>query len=253
MNKTPAILALAGLDPGGGAGLTADIQTITAYGVHPLAVATAITAQSTQTVTQVVAVDADLIAAQVNTALADWSVVAVKVGLIPDLNVLTCVAALLEQLDAPHVVIDPVFIASSGDPLSQPESQAALLDLLLPMRPVLTPNRQELDRLTAASTRGAESLLARGARAVLVTDGEGSTTHCMHQLAMPGMPLHTIRQERLKGRFHGSGCTLSTALAAELASGKDLTAAAHGALNYTHATLRKALGCGAIKIPNRRN
>lgn len=248
--KAPAILVLAGLDPSGGAGLTADVQTITAYGVHPLAVATALTVQSLHTVSKVVATPPALLADQVMTTIQDWSIAAVKIGLVPDRDTLICIADLLSRIDAPNVVADPVIKASAGVALSELQDFELFKEVLLPHHPVLTPNKEEMRQLSGDVASGARLLLELGARAVLVTDGDGIPGECVHELFCVD-DHREYRQPRLDARFHGTGCTLASALAAELAVGRALPEAAAGALDFTRRTLLNALGHGPVKIPNR--
>lgn len=215
----PNILSIAGSDPSGGAGIQADIKAISANGGYAMAVITALTAQNTQGVTGVQMIAPDFVAAQIAAIRADIRVDALKIGMLGDVGIIRAVVEALSGLAAP-IILDPVMVAKSGDRLLQVEAVAALR-ATLPMASVITPNLPEAADLLGvpeATTRlemqtQAQALLALGARAVLLKGGHLPGEDCPDLLAsaaglvwLPGPRLSTRKT-------HGTGCTLSSALA----------------------------------------
>lgn len=256
--KPPALLVFAGLDPSGGAGLVADIQTATAFGVHVLAVATTLTSQSLTEFDSYVAVDAVTVESQARAAVRGFDVKAVKVGAVPSRPVLDAIVRTIGELRPAHVVVDPVRASSSGGVLSDALSRNEYRERVLSVNPVLTPNRAELAELCAtddATPESIESLLRAGARAVLVTDGDGNGELCTHRLFEPDGLCETFTHTRLDAVYRGSGCTLATALAAQLVNGLTLVRATESALEFTFAALKAASVCidgGNVCVPDRR-
>lgn len=243
----PVVLIIAGNDPSGGAGLAADIQAVTALGAHPAPVVTAVTVQDTVDVSEIGAVPATRVAAQMRAVLADMPVAAVKLGLLGDVAVGQAVAALLRERRGLPIVVDPVLAAGGGAELAD----EALLDVyrrdILPLATVLTPNAVEARRLAS----GATSLLEMGAARVLVTGGDEDTPEVVNTLYSPG-DVEVFTWPRLPGRYHGSGCTLASAIAALLAHGRSVEDAVREAQRYTWQTLENAwrIGHGQL-IPDR--
>ncbi|WP_229073935.1 bifunctional hydroxymethylpyrimidine kinase/phosphomethylpyrimidine kinase [Actinoplanes sp. DH11] len=231
----PVVLTIAGSDSGGGAGIQADLKTFAALGAYGTSVITAITAQNTLGVTDVHGVPAEIVAAQLDAVLADFPVAAVKVGMISDPAVAKVV--LERAADLPHLVVDPVLVATAGSRLSEP----AVVGVLLPYAGVVTPNRHEAGALlgrvieTAEEMVSAAAEIARlGPRAVVVTGSElaldvlhvaGETT------LLRGEPVDTRNN-------HGSGCTFSSAIAVRLAAGDPVPVAVAAAKEYVRRGLR---------------
>ena len=256
--RPPVVLAIAGSDPSGGAGLQADIRTCTALGVYAAAVPTCITVQDTRGVRRVEALAADLVREQIEVVIADLAPQAIKVGLLPTRDVVTAVTASLSAHPAVPVVLDPVLVATSGDELASPESLAALIDLA--RRAVLvTPNLAEAARLSgrAVNTQAemvdaARAIRDLGVQAVLVKGGHLADEAVDVLIASDGEPTF-LRAPRLAGPpVHGTGCALSAAIAARLASGDSLPEAVRTAKVWLHGRIATAarLGRGsAVLLP----
>ncbi|MBU6422021.1 MAG: hydroxymethylpyrimidine/phosphomethylpyrimidine kinase [Gammaproteobacteria bacterium] len=254
--QPPVVLVIAGNDPSGGAGLAADMQAITALAAHPAPVVTALTVQDTVNAYQVEAVAAELVRAQAETVLQDMPVAAIKLGLLANAAIGQSVAALLRQHRNIPVVLDPVLVAAGGAPLAEQALVAVYLEQLLPLATVVTPNAVESRRLApqaeAAAGRAAE-LLARGAQHVLVKGADENTPDVQNTLfGRDGRP-REFTWPRLPGNYHGSGCTLASAIAALIARGYAVPEAVEQAQAYTWKTLQQGwrLGKGQT-IPNRR-
>lgn len=243
--QLPVVLVLAGHDPSGGAGLTADAETIGACGVWPLTIPTALTVQNSRDVSAVMPCRGDDMRAMA-AALGEFSVSAIKVGLVADLESLDAVVDIVRRYPGVPVVVDPVLRAGGGRELSSAELIDAFHERLLPLVDILTPNRAELERLTDScwqnDTDRAIALMAAGCQAVLVTGTDSPTAgsaadKVVHTLHTPDNG-RQWQWPRLAGNFHGSGCTLAASLAAYLAAGESLIQACELAQEYTWQTLR---------------
>jgi hydroxymethylpyrimidine/phosphomethylpyrimidine kinase len=251
----PVVLIIAGNDPSGGAGQCADVQAVSARGAHPAPVLAALTVQDTCDATRVDALDPALVIAQAEAVLADLPVMAIKLGLLASAANGRAVAALLARHPRIPVVVDPVLYAAGGAALAETELVAVYLELLLPRATVVTPNALEARRLAPTGTDAASRaavLLGHGAGAVLIKGGDETTPAVDNSLFLADGSRHDWRWPRLAGQFHGSGCTLAAALAAELAHGHPLPLAAAAAQAWTQTTLATAwaLGRGQL-IPAR--
>lgn len=229
-DRVPAALSIAGSDSGGGAGIQADLKAFAAAGVHGMTAITAITAQNTLGVERVHPVPAEMIVAQVRVVAEDIGVDAVKVGMLGTAETAAAVAEALDLVGSAPCVVDPVMVAESGAALLEPDARSALIELVLPLADVATPNLAEARQLTglgpeAEATELAAAVRALGPRAAVVTGGHGAEgTDVLDDgsgepIAIPG-PLHP------GGAAHGSGCTHSSTLAALLAKGTPLREAA---------------------------
>jgi hydroxymethylpyrimidine kinase/phosphomethylpyrimidine kinase len=246
-------LSIAGSDPSGGAGIQADLKTFQAFGVHGATVVTSLTVQNTTGVRDRVDVAPAFVTAQLDAVLDDLDVAAAKTGLLPDAAVVAAVAATLRRRPLPALVVDPVLVATSGDPLTTPGALAALRDDLLPLATVVTPNVPEAAALSgrridslADMRAAARALLATGARAVLVTGGHLADRAC--DVLATGDGTWDFDAPRIDvGPIHGTGCTLSASLAACLAGGRDLRAAVEAAKAYVARAIAAggALGRGS--------
>jgi hydroxymethylpyrimidine/phosphomethylpyrimidine kinase len=253
---TPIAVTIAGSDSGGGAGIQADLKTFSALGVYGASIITALTAQNTRGVTGIHDIPPDFIAAQIDAVFSDLDVRATKIGMLSQPATIEAVAAGLDRWKQTNVVLDPVMVASSGDRLLQPEAIDVLKRMLIPRALVITPNLAEaaalLDRPVATSEdemrRHAEALMARGARAVLIKGGHGEGGECVDVLLGPDSFTRLATERVMTRNTHGTGCTLSSAIAAGLAKGRDLVNAAREAKVYISEAIaasgRLAVGSG---------
>ena len=245
----PAVLSIAGSDSGGGAGIQADLKAFARCGVHGMTAITAITAQNTVEVRGVDAVAAEMIVAQVRAVAEDIGVDAVKIGMLGTAETVGAVVEALGHLGEAPVVIDPVMVAESGAVLLDDEARAALVERLLPLTAVATPNIPEARVLTGLGEEASQEELARavvalGPRAVVVTGGH---SEAIVDLFFDGETVVEIAGERHPdGAAHGSGCTHSSVLAAYLAQGEEPVEAARLAREIASA----AVGAGLRQIGN---
>ncbi len=248
------ILCISGLDPSGGAGLQADIETIAALGGHALGIISALTVQDSRNVQRVQAIDAALLAEQLQLLLTDCRPEAVKLGLIADAAQLPVIVAAVARLGVP-VVCDPVLRAGGGAALVDEGYLSALRSRLLPAVTVLTPNAAEARRLVPEAPTlddCAAALLADGCSSVLITGGDEPGTAVVDTLYRPGLPPQHYPSARLPETFHGAGCTLAAAIAARLAQGDAPDSAIETARHWTYAALQRAFAVGnGRRIPGR--
>jgi len=245
------VLIIAGSDSGGGAGIQADIKTVTALGGYAATAITAITVQNTLGVSAVWPVPADVVAAQAEAVLDDIGADVIKTGMLGDLDVVEAVARLLDDAGLP-AVIDPVMVAKGGARLLAGEAEAPMRDLLVPRAALLTPNAPEAEALTGLSVettddlrRAGEALLRLGAGAVLMKGGHVPGERVIDILMTPYGET-AFEGERIDTRHtHGTGCTLASACATGLAQGMSLEAAAARAWDYVHRAMLQAPGLGA--------
>ncbi len=230
MSRPPTALSVAGSDPSGGAGVQADLKTFAAHGVYGMAALTALTAQNTRGVVGVHGVPPGFVAAQIAAVLADIRPDAVKIGMLGAAPVVAAVADALADYDGP-VVLDPVLVATSGARLLEPAAERALLDRLAPRAALLTPNLPE-----AAALLGEEAPDAFARRtgvAVLLKDGHGDGEVVRDRLFLPDGRGRAWALPRVATRnTHGTGCTLSSAIAANLACGAGIEAAVDAAVSW---------------------
>ncbi len=242
---TAIALTIAGSDSGGGAGIQADLKTFSALGVYGASVITALTAQNTVGVTGIHEAPPAFVRLQMDAVFGDLSVDAVKIGMLANPAVIEAVADGLEAHGARTVVLDPVMIAASGDPLLRAEAVETLRDLLIPKALLITPNLPEAARLLegpVGEERGdmltaAESLLGLGPRAVLLKGGHGSGPESADLLLDASGPVWFTAPRHETRNTHGTGCTLSSAIAAGLARGLDLPDAVARAKAYVTAAI----------------
>lgn len=244
-----AALTIAGSDSGGGAGIQADLKTFSARGVYGASVITAVTAQNTHTVTAIHPIPPAVIRAQVDAVLSDIAVQAIKIGMVGTAEATAAVARSLAD-HAGHIVLDPVMVAKSGDALLHDEAVSAVLNALVPLASLLTPNLPEAAKLlgTAEAQTAEEihaqgrALCARGAKAVLMKGGHGRGITCEDVLVTPaGSAVFTAPRLHTRNT-HGTGCSLSSAIAAELAKGTPLTEAVGVAHRWLHGAIAAADG-----------
>jgi hydroxymethylpyrimidine/phosphomethylpyrimidine kinase len=253
---TPIAVTIAGSDSGGGAGIQADLKTFSALGVYGASVVTALTSQNTKGVTGIHDVPPDFITAQIDAVFSDLDVRAVKIGMLSQPAVIEAVAAGLDRWNANNIVLDPVMVATSGDRLLNPDAIDVLKRVLIPRALVITPNLPEAAALLDEPlARNEDEMLAqagrlrdRGARAVLIKGGHGQSAESVDMLVLASS-FTRLATPRIDTRnTHGTGCTLSSAIAAGLAKGLDLVTAAREAKVYVSdaiaAANRLAVGSG---------
>ncbi|HEX6244260.1 MAG TPA: bifunctional hydroxymethylpyrimidine kinase/phosphomethylpyrimidine kinase, partial [Polyangiales bacterium] len=242
---------------GGGAGIQADLKTFAAHGLHGASVITALTAQNTRGVRSIHVPDLGFLREQLAAVFEDLDVVAVKLGMLANAGVIECVADALERYAPAHVVLDPVMVATSGARLLDPGALHALRQRLFPLASLLTPNLPEAELLLGRSIPDAEAaeaalteLLAAPARAVLLKGGHlESDAEVVDRLGF-GTLRAAFVHPRLSLRAHGTGCTLASAIAANLARGTSLQAACEAATDYVHRALLGAYfpGTGGLAV-----
>jgi len=241
-SQTPRILIIAGSDSGGGAGIQADIKTVTMLGGHAMTAITAITAQNTMGVQAMMPVPAEMVVAQIESVVSDIGVDAVKIGMIGSAETAHAVADRLEQLAVP-IVFDPVMVATSGDALAD-EATIAAFDRLLRLASVVTPNIPELEALG-----GEEAVLAHGCHLV-AKGGHAEGWWIVDRLLSPSGPLRHIEAKRFETEdTHGTGCTLASALACGLGAGLPIERAFVQAIRFVRIAILEAPGLGEGKGP----
>ena len=246
------VLVIAGSDSGGGAGVQADIKTITALGGYAATAITAITVQNTLGVTGVHPIPLEVIAAQARAVLDDIGADAIKTGMLGDAAVVETVAQALDYAPGVPAVVDPVMVAKGGAPLLAEAAIGAVKSLMIPRATLLTPNAPEAAALTGLVVettddlrRAGEALLSLGAQAVLMKGGHVAGERVVDVL-MTAAGETTFEGERIETRHtHGTGCTLASACAAGLAKGLTLEEAVAQAWNYVHEAMLRAPGFGA--------
>ena len=251
--NAPVVLVLAGLDPSGGAGLAADIETLTAHGCIAAPVAAAITVQNTKGVMSVSEVDTALVEQQARAVIEDMPIAAIKTGLLASQANVELAARLVRETGVP-LVVDPVFASGGGKLLSGKPLDRVYLQSLLPLCTLATPNTLEATALGHADAidEQAKRILGSGCEWLLVTGTHEPTADITHRLYYAGRLHKTFRQPRLPGDYHGSGCTLASACAAGIAHGLAMDVVVTKALAYTQATLENALNPGQGQwLPNR--
>jgi len=244
------VLTIAGSDSGGGAGIQADLKTFAALGCYGMSAITALTAQNTVGVQGIHAVPAAFLKSQLQSVIEDIGVDAVKIGMLHEPGVVEVVAWALEHYQLQRVVLDPVMVATSGDRLIADATVQVLVDRLFPLATVITPNLDEasllLNRPIAAVgelSAAAQALLSQGAQAVLLKGGHLPGDQVVDLLAQPGLADVVLASRRMASRnTHGTGCTLSSAIAAHLALGEPLEPAVRAARQYILGAIQAGAG-----------
>jgi hydroxymethylpyrimidine/phosphomethylpyrimidine kinase len=245
---TPVALTIAGSDSSGGAGIQADLKTFAALGVYGASVITALTAQNTKGVSGIQVVPADFVTAQIDAVFGDLDVQAVKIGMVAQLATIDAIAAGLTRWSPKQVVLDPVMVATSGDRLLPAEAVEALRSKLIPRASLITPNLPEaaalLDEAVASSEaaieRQGQRLLALGCRAVLIKGGHGQGAESIDYLVNVSGTV-ALRAPRIATKnTPGTGCSLSSAIAAGLTKGEDMETAVRHAKAWISAAIAAA-------------
>ena len=256
----PIVLTFAATDPTGGAGIQADVLTLTSLGCHALCVVTAVTVQDSSGVEAVLPLDAQWVADQARCVLEDMRVAAFKIGLLGSVEIISSIAEIIADYPDIPLILDPVLASGRGDELATDQMLRAMRDLLIPQATVLTPNSLEARRL--ADDDGdtdqlslddcARRLLDLGSEFVFITGTHENTTQVINTLYCGNGTLRTDAWPRLPGSYHGSGCTLASALAAALANGLGIEEAVRDAQEYTWQSLRFAFRPGMGQhVPDR--
>lgn len=254
----PVVLTIAGFDPGSGAGVTADIKTIAAHGCYGVACITALTVQSTRRVARVEAVSAEIIRETLDELAVDIEISSVHVGMLGNVLTVQEVGIFLRKHKLRHVVLDPIIRSSSGRALLDSSGVGKLKDELLPLASVITPNAAEAEELTGMAAKNADSmrqaaakLHKMGARAVVITGGDLPQIVDLLSIASEdGVQQTELRSERVASNStHGTGCAFSTAIACNLALGKDLRTSVTLAKSYVESAITAAYPIGKGKGP----
>jgi hydroxymethylpyrimidine/phosphomethylpyrimidine kinase len=250
----PIALTIAGSDSSGGAGIQADLKTFTVLGVYGANVLTALTAQNTRGVSAIHPVPPKFVAQQIDAVAADLKIGATKTGMLNDRATVLAVVEGVRRHRLNPLVVDPVIVATSGDMLLEPDAVDAVRRELLPLADVITPNLAEAARLLGATAAAsvdemetqARALLALGPKAVLLKGGHGDGAEAVDVLVMrDAAPMHFALGRIATPNTHGTGCTMSAAIAAYLAKGESLADAVQGAKRFVHAAL---VAGAALKI-----
>lgn len=252
MQPTAKALTIAGSDSGGGAGIQADLKTFTAFGVYGMSVITAVTAQNTVGVSSFETLSLPLIAAQITDVVTDIGTDAAKTGMLATAEIVRLVAEQVRELAIPNLVVDPVMMAKSGDPLLAADAQEAVRTALLPVALVVTPNAPEAEALTgrpiaslADMRAAARDLHGMGARWVVVKGGHLPFEGDAIDVVYDGRDFTELRAPRFATpNTHGTGCTFSAAIAAGLAKGRDPLAAITRAKQYVSRAIETSLAIG---------
>jgi hydroxymethylpyrimidine/phosphomethylpyrimidine kinase len=244
-------LTIAGSDSGAGAGIQADLKTFAALGVYGTSAITAITAQNTLGVTGVCELSPEIVAAQIDAVIGDISAQAVKTGMLANASIVEMVAEKLRQHQLANIVVDPVMVSTSGDLLLRKDAVHALRSQLLPLATVVTPNLREANELTGLTItnardirKAAQRIVDLGAQSVVIKGGHrrGPAT----DLFFDGKKFRQLRSQRIRTpHTHGTGCTLSAAIAAYLARGEKLESAIMHAKTYITSAIRKGFAVGS--------
>lgn len=249
----PTVLSFAASDPSGGAGIQADILTLASMGCHPLSVITAVTVQDTIGVESILALDPEWVADQARIVLEDMPVDAFKIGLLGSVEIIVAIAEVIADYPDIPVVLDPILASGRGDPLANEQIIAAMRDLLIPQVTIITPNSIEARRLVLESEdeleiielkQSAVRLLQMGCEYALITGTHENTVKVVNTLYDSNGVIRADEWQRLPGSYHGSGCTLSSAIAASFAHGMPITESVYEAQDYTWHALKSGFRPG---------
>lgn len=258
----PIVLVFAGTDPSGGAGIQADILTLSSMGCHPLSVVTAVTIQDTMGVEDVLPIDAEWVADQARCVLEDVPVAVFKIGLLGSVEAVAAIAEVVSDYPDIPLVLDPILASGRGDELASEDLISAMRELLVPQTTLITPNSLEVRRLARDDDADedddpdlgecARRILSLGCEYVLITGTHENTPQVINTLYEQQGVMRTDSWQRLTGTYHGSGCTLASAIAATIANGLAIPEAVRDAQEYTWQTLKHAYrtGMGQL-VPDR--
>lgn len=243
----PIVLSFAASDPSGGAGIQADILTLASMGCHPLSVITAITVQDTAGVDGVMSLDPEWVADQARAVLEDMPVNVFKIGMLGSAEIIMAIAEVISDYPDIPLVLDPILASGRGDELANEDMLATMRELLIPQATIITPNRMEARRLAQNDDddqdspdlhQCAQRLLGMGCEYVLITGTHENTTQVVNTLYQSDVVVRSDAWPRLAGSYHGSGCTLASAIAAAIANGLPIAECVYEAQEYTWRTLK---------------
>ncbi len=256
----PIVLSFAANDPSGGAGVHADILTLASLGCHSLSAITAVTVQDTAGIDDIMALDPEFVADQARAVLEDMPVHAFKTGLLGSVEIIAVIAEVISDYPDIPFVMDPVLASGRGDELANEEIVHAMSELLLPQATILTPNSLEARRIVQDEDEDqeldlnqcADKLLQSGCEYVLITGAHENTSQVVNTLYGVDGVLRSDKWQRLAGSYHGSGCTLASAIAASLANGLPIYDSVYEAQRYTWQTLKAGFRPGmGQNLPDR--
>ncbi|MBE9567117.1 MAG: hydroxymethylpyrimidine/phosphomethylpyrimidine kinase [Proteobacteria bacterium] len=255
IKNPPVVLCFSGADPTGGAGIQADIETLCSHGCVATSVITAATVQDTVDVKSFAPMPSEIVIEQARAILEDMPVDAIKIGMVGSAEIAMAIHSIITDYPDIPVIYDPVFSTETDGALSTEDLVDTVRTLLLPLTKVLTPNIHEVHALSPGSdtpNAAAMGLLETDVEYILLTGTHGKTIDVVHTLFSNNRELETFHNERLPHKYHGSGCTLASSIAAQIALGQDVLGAVRQALEYTHKTLVNAnrIGMGQYH-PNR--
>jgi len=252
-SKKPIVLSLSGHDPSGGAGIQADIETFIHHGCHPCSVITCLTVQDSRTVHKVMPLNANDIVEQANALFADMPIAAIKIGLTGSIEAIEAIETILLQHPHVPVVFDPVLACGDGTSLANKQLITAIKEKLIPLTTIITPNTLEAYELTGLTKAAkieslGKALLELGAEYALITGGHVEGEYIQNNLFHKNTLISKHRWLRQAGDFHGTGCTLASAIAALIAQGNNIPAAIEKAQEYTNTSIQNAeqLGKGQL-------
>jgi len=252
MENIPKALTIAGSDSGGGAGMQADLKTFSALGVHGSSAITAITAQNTKEVAAVHNVPLDIIEKQIDAVLSDIGADAVKIGMLSNSDIIKTVSNTLKKYKIKNIVLDPVMVAASGAKLLEDSAIASLKKELIPLALVITPNIPEAEALADKKIKSLEDMknaareiMKLGCKNILIKGGHlNFGNNEVFDIFYDGSTFIEIKNKRINKTGHGTGCTLSSAIAANIAKGMELKEAVKHAISYVHNALEKGFKAG---------
>ncbi|MEK6747983.1 MAG: hydroxymethylpyrimidine/phosphomethylpyrimidine kinase [Pseudomonadota bacterium] len=252
---TPVVMVFAGNDPTGGAGIQADIEALASMGCHAAPIITALTVQDTRDVMRIQPMDLSIIIEQARAVFEDMPVDAIKIGLLGSVEAVEAVHSILRDYHDVPIILDPILVAGGGSSLANDEIQDAMISLLLPFTTLLTPNSLEARALApeADSLEAcAQEIFEMGVQHLLITGTHERTPKVINHLYSDKRLVEAYTFERLPHSYHGSGCTLASAITGLLAQDMDLQTAVSEAQQYTYATLKSGMRLGMGQhIPNR--
>ena len=254
MEKIPKALTIAGSDSGAGAGIQADLKTFSALGVHGSSVITAITAQNTKEVTAVHNVPLDIIEKQIDAVLSDIGADAVKIGMLSNSEIIMTISKKLKNYNVKNIVLDPVMVSASGAKLLEDSAIEALKKELIPLALIITPNIPEAEVLVNFKIKtledvknAAKEILKLGCKTVLIKGGHlNISNNEVIDIFYDGHNFVEIKNKKIDKNGHGTGCTLSSAIAANIAKGMELKEAVKNAISYVHNALDKGFKVGEM-------
>ncbi len=252
-SNRPVVLSFSGHDPSGGAGIQADIETLISHQCHSISIITALTEQDSCNVKKIIPQQPQDILSQANTLFEDFNIACIKIGLLGSKEIIPVIRSILLRYPDIPVVLDPILAAGGGKPLSTPELTATIYEQLIPLCTVITPNASEARKLCQSEdlTLCGQSLLNQGAQFILITGADEKTEQIENQLFSNNQN-ESFFWERLPHSYHGSGCTLASAIAALISHGLDPFTAISEAQEYTWNSLASGYRGGKGQMnPNR--